>query len=300
MAENEIFTYDICFIVLHFIDADMTSRCVDTLLNAFTNESIYIVVVDNGSNNNSGELLTNRYSRLNNVKILISKNNLGFSQGNNLGYDWAKENIVFEFLAVINNDVLVTHNNFLETTRECYRNTGFAVMGPDIISQASKLHQNPLFEKGFSLSEMESFYRYMTFRRNFFALYYLKKSFERFISRFNDSFYEKQKCDYKNPLVNPVLFGACYIFSEKFFKHKEYLFNPNTFMYFEENILHYECMKEGLKMVYCPSITVDHYEDVSTKAYIKSNYQRLKWAQIENVKSEKYLLDVMRSDTERK
>ncbi len=297
MTVNDNITYDICFVVLHFLDADMTGSCVDSLLNTFINDSAYIIVVDNGSNNNSGEQLANRYSGIDNVKILISDKNLGFSNGNNLGYRWAKENLICEFIAVINNDVLITQKNFLVATRECYKETGFAVMGPDIISQVTKLHQNPLFEKGFSLSEMEAFYRYMTFRKNFFALYYLKKSFKRFLSRFNDSFSEKQKYDYKNLLINPVLFGACYILSDRFFKKMEYLFNPNTFMFFEENILHYECMKANLKMVYCPSVTVDHYEDVSTKAYIVNNYKRLKWAQIENLKSEKYLLDVMRSDS---
>ena len=217
MTCNDNKFFDICFVILHFLDADMTMRCVDTLLDTFKNDYVFVVVVDNGSNNESGKLLTNHYSKCDEVYILLSEKNLGFSNGNNLGYRWVIKNISCEFISVINNDVLITQKNCIETIRKCYKETSFAVMGPDIVSQVTKLHQNPLFEKGFSLREMESFYRYMKLRRDFFALYYMKKSVKRFISRFNDSFAEKQKCEYRKLLVNPVLFGACYFLSEKFF-----------------------------------------------------------------------------------
>ena len=43
------------FVILHYYAYDMTVECVNNLLRLFSNEEIKIVIVDNGSKNNSGK-----------------------------------------------------------------------------------------------------------------------------------------------------------------------------------------------------------------------------------------------------
>lgn len=52
---------DLGFVILHYKTYEMTEICVETLLSTFNNFSFQIVVVDNGSSNESGERLTNKY-----------------------------------------------------------------------------------------------------------------------------------------------------------------------------------------------------------------------------------------------
>ena len=58
---------------------------------------IETIVVDNGSHDGSVEYLRNNYPW---VKIVVSKKNLGFGGGNNLGIKYSKGS----FLLLVNND----------------------------------------------------------------------------------------------------------------------------------------------------------------------------------------------------
>lgn len=75
---------------------------------------------------------------------------------------------------------------------------------------------------------------------------------------------------------NPVLQGACYIFSKDFIQARNYAFYPETFLYFEEDILHLQCQQQNLKMLYVPNIQIKHLEDVSTNMILKTNLSKEK------------------------
>ena len=42
-------------------------------------------------------------------------------------------------------------------------------------------------------------------------------------------------------MYNPVLHGACYIFSRRYLELEKEAFDSRTFLYHEEEILHYNC-----------------------------------------------------------
>lgn len=75
-------------------------------LNEITYPSIEIIVVDNASPTRSPDMITKRFPE---VKLIISKKNLGFAGGNNLGILEAKGS----YLLLINNDTEV-EPGFLE------------------------------------------------------------------------------------------------------------------------------------------------------------------------------------------
>ncbi len=75
-------------------------------LRKITYQNIEVIVVDNGSPTDSPDVIKEKYPEVN---LIISKENLGFAGGNNLGLKEAKGAFVF----FVNNDVEVTAT-FLE------------------------------------------------------------------------------------------------------------------------------------------------------------------------------------------
>ena len=67
-----------------------------------------------------------------------------------------------------------------------------------------------------------------------------------------------------------------------------------TFLYFEEDILHYECLQQGLHLLYSPKVQVLHLEDVATDKAYRTNARKEKMKLQESVRSMEVLLNLMR------
>lgn len=293
--------YEICFLVLHFLDEKMTIQCIENIFDKFKNLSFFIVIVDNGSTNSSGEIIRNLYLNHQMVEVLISERNLGFANGNNYGYKWIKDNIICDFLCVMNNDILFCQKNVLSEIKDQYSKSKFYVLGPDIISMTTKGHQNPLAEHGMTHKELNNYFKIMKLRKYLYFIYFIKQIISNYLSSlFNVETRNNIRIDKINKiLVDPVLQGSCYFFSRNYMENKDDLFNTHTFMYFEEFILHYECKKNDFNMIYYPNISVLHCESVSTKVYFNNAYRRGKWVINESLKSASYYKKLI-SEDERK
>ncbi|HFR3257664.1 TPA: glycosyltransferase family 2 protein, partial [Streptococcus suis] len=131
----------IAFVILHYQAMEETISCVDTIKNMVKEEK-KIVIVDNASPNKTGINLREKYSQDSEVIVLLSEKNLGFAQGNNIGYKEARK-FSPEFIVVMNNDVFLTQENFYSLLQESHKRYNFDVLGPDIYSTKTNLHQNP-------------------------------------------------------------------------------------------------------------------------------------------------------------
>lgn len=282
------------FVVLHYMAEDMTIRSVDKLLDTFQDKNIRIVIVDNASSNGSGNELAKYYKNVSNVDVVLVKENVGFARGNNIGYRYIKEKFKPEFIIIMNNDVLINQKNFLNLIDEIYNRTLFGVLGPDIYCPITKLHQNPSRLQSLTCAQIKAEIRLREKMSKYFALYYYKHLTLGRLKR-RVLYTPPSRIDWKNEAENVVLHGACYILSENFINKRQDAFNPDTFLYFEEDILHTECLREQIKMVYSPLLRVEHLEDVSTDFVFKSNYKKAKMKNFEMLKSAR-ILDKIVSD----
>jgi len=280
------------FIVLHYIDEKMTIQSVNQLLSIFYSSKIKIIIVDNGSPNESGKHLLNYYNKNTVVDVILNKKNEGFARGNNIGYKYLVNVYQPNFVVIMNNDVLIKQGDFLNLITKAYDRTGFGVLGPDIYCPRTKLHQNPSRIYELSRNQIEDEINLREKMNKNFAFYYYRHltlgKIKRLILKNSTP-----QIDRLNEKEGVVLHGACYIFSNQFMKKRDYAFNPSTFLYFEEDILYIECKFKQIKMVYAPSLKVEHLEDVSTNSAFKSNYKKAKMKNNEMLKSIKVLASLI-------
>lgn len=122
----------IAIIVLNWKQPDLTIQTIDSLLKINNKAFSYkIFLIDNGSVDDSYEIFQNKYKSNKQIDILKTKSNLGFVGGNNFGIKEVLKNN-FEYILLINNDVLV-HPDFLQNlTIELENNKHLGIVGPKI------------------------------------------------------------------------------------------------------------------------------------------------------------------------
>lgn len=247
----------ISFVILHYLVPEITQQCVNLLL--CNDKQSGIVIVDNASPDGSGDLLKEKYKDEPRVHVLQLPVNEGFARGNNAGYAYALKHFDPDFTVVMNNDVFIDDAEFSAKLASEYEAEPFAVLGPDIRSTSAGVHQSPCSLSPMTLPQVRILRLKM-------LLKYL------FLPLFPKTAKPKDAEGYDTPHSDCVLHGACYVFSKDFIKVRDNAFNPSTFLYCEEEILYAECKKAGLKMRYCPSVSVKHLEDAATRASSKSSF----------------------------
>ena len=108
--------------------------------------------------------------------------------------------------------------------------------------------------------------------------------------------YQKRRnseTNYKKTVVNPILHGSFIVYSKDYIKNEEFAFNPNTFFYFETEILDYECEKKGYKRLYTPEIKVLHHQNVANKSGIFKFGRKTIFSNKCNFESTSYFLELM-------
>jgi len=284
-------TVEYGFVVLHYMAYDMTLKCAESLLALPV--PVRLVIVDNASPDGSGELLRDRFAASPSVTVILNESNEGFARGNNAGYKYLRDHFQCRFITVLNNDVLIKDRGFTAKVEDIYGESPFAVLGPDILNPGTGVHQNPVRLEAFSVQEVLSIMD--RFGRS--LRHYRWKQFKWRVKRFFLPGIEKKAPPvyHDSPMKGVVLHGACYVFSEDFIRSRESCFNPATFLYFEEYILHLECLRDGLVMLYNPSVQVLHLEDVSTDAAFRHPAAKEMMKLRESLRSLEVLLTLTKS-----
>lgn len=271
------------FVILHYVTVQNTISEVEHIFKDL-NGCKKIIIVDNGSPNNSGKILATKYKLNPFVQVILNSQNEGFAKGMNLGYKNARA-FKPEFIVLLNNDIEFTQKNFLNLIEESYEENKFAILGPDIIVPETNVHQNPKQKRAYTVNEVRKINsqnkKILRLPPLFFNLRAQIKQVKKI--RKIVRLFRKQNIKYeKKVLKNVVLHGSFLVFSKKFIEIKSSVFDPNTFFYFETEILDKNVREMGLLSVYDPRIKVLHHQSSSTKATFKNLVQRQRF-QVENM-----------------
>ncbi len=226
-------------VLLNWNGKENTLSCLSSLRKLSTKGfSVKIVVVDNGSTDDSVKIISEKFSE---AHIIENHNNLGFAKGCNVGTLFALKNDA-DFVVLLNNDTIVHSHLLVELfgTYDAYKNVG--AVSPKIY-----------FEKGFE------------FHKN----RYDKKDFGKVL------WYAGGIMDWKNVIgrhrgvdeVDKGQFdvqeetdfasGCCMMLPRKVLQTVG-LFDEKYFLYYEDSDLSMRIKKNGYKILYCPKAVLWH------------------------------------------
>lgn len=255
----------IVFVILHYNEIDYTNMCIKSIRKkVFKNYKI--IVVDNKSPNLTGEILEKEYRKSNDVEVILNSQNYGFSKGNNIGCERARK-LNPNYICVLNNDVEIVSDNFLEKIEAEYNENKFHLLGPIIWNTELNYDQNYFQVVGSKKSAKKRLVNnaiaYYAAKYNIYILYKIFNKVKS-ILKINDG-------------KEDGLHGACLIFSKDYFQKYEKIFLEKSFMYYEENFLNFRKVKDSLIFKYSDKIKVFHHESVSTKKSQKNKVEKIKF-----------------------
>lgn len=280
-----------CYIILHYKTIEETQKSVKSILDNLGTNTYRIIVVDNGSNDNSFKKLVNKYKDNSKIIIIQTDSNLGFAKGNNYGISYAKNNFSPQFYIVMNSDIYLNTKNFGVKINEIYNETNFSVLGPQIILNDGDMDSNPMRDKLITKNEINAllFKKYVNLIITVLRLDNFKKKIQEIIKKI----IKKEKKEYtgSSALIsadNVQLHGSCLIFSDQYIE-KYSGFYPHTFLFFEEYFLFENIIKNNLTSLYDTRIKVIHDEDSSINKTHKTDYKKEKFVYYNEIKSLKKL-----------
>ena len=254
----------LAIVILNYLNYQDTIECVDSI-RRMEYDIAGIVIVDNGSANESYEVLKKKYNGDSKIIVENTGKNLGFARGNNYGIKIARARLSAEFVYVVNNDVIFQQEDFFKILLGEYDDK-IGMIGSKILLKNQKIQTK--------------YYVYVT----------LKEVMRGYIERW------LIKCDktvwiYGLPRVDDrkmkqVLHGCGILFTPAFFRVYKG-FYPKTFLYCEEEILFLICERYGLTQKYAENAWIYHKEDQSSEmSFQNSSIVKRKYA----FKSYKYVV----------
>lgn len=208
-------------VVLNYKKYEDTLTCVNSLLNpSYSNTEI--VIVDNGSGNESVKIFNSQFCDYKNISVIALEYNIGYAKGNNRGISFLRSKGI-ENIFIANSDLVFPASPVLEHMEKCIEEKD-AVIVPTIKNPNDSYDQRVIYKK---------------------HLFILRMAKELTKSVFKDIFgvFSKANVDYYIPddqKIEVSSYDDCYVVSGSGFMLTKYFFDfydglfSETFLYGEE------------------------------------------------------------------
>lgn len=243
-------------VVLNYNNYEETIGCVNSLLTQ-KNVIMHIVIVDNGSQNQSYNELNESYKNSINVTVLQSTVNLGYAKGNNIGIKYLKKK-GFENIFVSNSDLCFMSENVLYNLVND-KGTGVGLVNPIIKNPNGTVDQR------------------VAYKKKFLHLRIIKKYFEWLLEKeivlskaSIDNNIENVKLLLGIQLDRYIVAGSGFLLTKEFLDIYNGLY-PGTFLYLEEWATILMLNKASLKTQIVKTDPIIHKGGASTPKEVKTN-----------------------------
>lgn len=225
---------DLSIVIVNYKNKGLTLNCIRSLEeSSLVNLKYEIIVVDNNSNDNIGQILAWQHPKV----IFIQNNfNVGMGAGNNLGLKKARG----KYLVVMNPDTLALPKTLAKLFSYMEANLSVGVVGPK--------QYNP------DKSVQDSCYRWPKILTPFFRRTFLGK-----MSKKNKELERYLMHDYNKKTIREVdwLLGSCLFMRASALKEVG-LFDERFFLYFEDTDLCRRFWEKKWRVVYNPEVEIIH------------------------------------------
>lgn len=242
-----------CFVLLQYNKWEHTQKCVESIRKLSAQRGpVHIIIVDNASSGEAVAKTRELFGQDEDVSLIFNSENLGFAAGNNAGYRHAREKFGDAFIVVMNNDVVIEQADFADKCRQLFRHWSYSILGPDIVTP-DRRRENPWNDYVYGLDGWKEL-RDLFLRQKETFLNSGSATFER----------SGERSPQKEWIANPILQGACYIFSPIFVHCHDTPFDESSFLYGEEFPLAVNSLITGHFTLYSSELAILHEEGVST------------------------------------
>lgn len=235
-----------CFtavIILNYNNIEYTINCIRSI-EEYNSAPIKYIIVDNGSTQETAvkdldaflsKTFKEKYRQLPDEEyqhtlpratLIVSKTNDGYAKGNNKGLEFAYHDPSINNILILNNDIL-----FVEDIIPYLKDTYYAL--PDAAILSPILYKSNLTDIDYNCARRNTTI-YNEIFNNFF--HYFLRLFH--IDNIGKSRYLIKNDKISNHILPIELpSGSCMFINKDYFQKIE-SFDPNTFLYWEENILY--------------------------------------------------------------
>lgn len=265
-------THSVGIIILNYNNYSDTINCIESI-EKFNTANIKYIIVDNGSSNPLSVKSLDRFlcdkfknnykklgrqqetSELPRATLLANERNEGYARGNNLGLMLADKDNEIDYIMILNNDILFTEDIIPKLLSEKARLKDCAIISPALYKKdmsdydytCARIAPSPwsLIKECLMLGLNINSYREV-----------LKRKYWLFI--------REPALKNKDLLEIEMPSGSCMLIEKRLFKEIGW-FDPNTFLYYEENILYSKIYARGMKNYLLPRLGCIHLGASSTK-----------------------------------
>lgn len=223
----------VAVVLLNYNSSSDCDKCIKFLMKQ-TYPIERIIVIDNSSSTSDVEKLKVICEKSETIELILNKENRGFSAGNNIGLNRAKE-LGMDWCLIINPDVELRDVNYVDILlKEIEKWPETVVAGSNVVLPSGEW-QNPQRESTF----WESF---------FWPL----DSIKRKLFNISNSYLDERITGYCEKLC-----GACFFVDVDFMRTVNYL-DENIFLYSEEAVLAAKIKRANKRALYVNEVTAYH------------------------------------------
>lgn len=230
-------------IILNYNDYENTYNYISTIKDY---KSIHtFVVVDNNSNDNMFDKLSEIQKMSDNIYVIKSDKNGGYSYGNNFGIKFLEEKFgknFFDSYIISNPDVYVSDEVISKCTKRLFKQEDLAIVAPRMHFADKEARRSAwkIRSKVCDIANSTRITEFLLFP--FFKMgEYSKKDFK------------------ENELYVDVIAGSFFIIKSKVMQEISY-FDENVFLFYEEDILASKLKKKGYKTLSINNLEFIHYD----------------------------------------
>lgn len=240
---------DVSIIIVNYHSAGMVIDCIHSIREKTEKLSYEIIVVDNASGDGSPDTLRQAFG--DEITLIAAPENLGFGKANNLGAAQAAG----KYLLLLNPDTILVNNAVKILFDYLEANPGVGVAGGNLY--APDMTPAPSFCRGFDDLDGErkkAGWRYLLGNKVHDKLS-ARSGKTRPISEFNHT---------DSPEKVAYIFGADMMLPKAVFDRAGG-FDPDFFMYAEEEELTWRITQQGLDVICVPQAKIIHLEGATVK-----------------------------------
>lgn len=247
-----LYMADLSVIILSYNTKDITSRCLDALLQTLSADqsiSAQIIVVDNASTDGSKQLLEQYQKKQNyiQIKTIFNKKNLGYPKANNQGLKIAGG----KYILLLNSDAIVEDIDFDQLFSYFGQHPEVGALTVKVVLPNGEM-------------DLASHRGFPTIWNSFCYFFGLEKIFAKVpvLNRFFGGYHLKHLNLNKIHEIDSAS-GAFYLLRKDVLSKVNGFDDKNFFFYGEDLDLSYKIREAGYKIIYYPNYTVLHLKRAS-------------------------------------